>query len=242
MIEIPDFLLPDTTAADDDATVWVRVVPRVHTAHKVTVETLSSSDDDDWTRLQRYADWLEDGGFLRQVSLVYHQQDISLRLPDDDAIVTVRVRHVNDEEDSTVWPRRKDEYDTKNDSDCHRIVANTELILLPPTAAAADDNTMSSFRVKPAREDFCESMERLYTRLDGSSSPSLVSCARGSVVLNPRNWPSGNPYGSVSMVEDSSSAEPGRLKSCMVRVQISDSVPKDCIGKSVFLSVEFVSR
>ena len=201
--------------------VWIRVVSRVQTAKEVTVETVSAQD---WTRIRQYSDWLEEGGFLRQVSLVYADQEISVRLPDD-SVARVRILNIDKETNGTsIWPH-DDDY--TNETMCRRILADTELVLLP--AAAAEDNTDTTFRLQAALEEYSLSMQQLYTRLD--ESPTRVCCSGGTAVLHPDDWPGESPYGSISIVGESAE---GCLKGYMVRVEVSEYVKKNYIGKSFY--------
>src|SRR3569623_1247015 len=95
-IEIPECLLPinsssiaqnDTTDDSSSLLVDVRSVSQhCHDAQELVVQPLSL---DDWTLLSQHASRLEHGGLLRQVSVVYANQVLSLLVARD--LVRVRV-------------------------------------------------------------------------------------------------------------------------------------------------------
>ena len=207
--------------------VWIRVMPLVKAAKEVTVEALSAHD---WARIQQYSNWLEDGGFLRQISLVYVDQDICVHLPDD-SVVCVRTLHVDKEHaaSKTIWPDDSDHHhDDKwsNESFCRRVLEDTELVLLPASTEDGNDApTQTAFRLQADLHDYSSSMQQLYTRL--GQVPHLVSCSHGTAVLHPENWRAENPYGNLSIIGESGA---GFLKSYKVRVEISEHVEKGCIG------------
>eukprot|EP00977_Amphora_coffeiformis_P021796 scaffold9936_cov156-Amphora_coffeaeformis.AAC.3 len=222
---LPDHILSE--ASD----VWIRAVPQVKAAKEVTVEALSAED---WTRIQHYSEWLEDGGFLRQVSLVYAGQEIRVHLPDD-SVVWVRTLRVDKEADDAstmiLWPEDADDdhHHQSNETLCRRILADTELVLLPATVEGGNNTPETIFRLQTAFQDYSLSMQKLYTRL--GQVPELVSCSNGTVVLHPESWCVESPYCNISIVGESSE---GFLKSYNVRVEVSEHVKKDCIGKSLY--------
>jgi len=222
---LPSYILPEVND------VWIRVVSQVKAAKEVTVEALSNRD---WALIQQYSEWLENGGFLQQVSLVYNNQEIAVHLPDD-SVVWVRTVRLDKEHDTSkmIWPDDDTDDDGKYDEDhsheswYRRILADTELVLLPaPTENGDDDATVTAFRLQPALEEYSLSMQQLYGKL--GELPGLVPCSHGTIVLHPRNWYAENQYGNISMVGESAD---GFLKTYNVRVDVSEHVEDDCIGK-----------
>ena len=78
----PSLVLPidkaDNDKRDDELSCWVRILPNVRDATAVVLEPLSISD---YAKLHIHAQWLEEGGLLQQVSLVYQGQILDLSLP-----------------------------------------------------------------------------------------------------------------------------------------------------------------
>lgn len=219
MVELPACFLPK------EKKVFVSVIPHVLVAKEVTVETLSAQD---WERLSQLSDWLEEGGFLDQVSLVYANQQIEIALPDGSV---AHVRILNVEEDSprgqasSLWPNEAS-FETMSDSipPCRRIVADTELVLLP---SALDDQSISpTFQLQAAKEDYSFSMQRLHRALEATSP--LVSCARDSVVMNPSDWTESHRFVRLSTVGEASN---GFLDKILLQVEFSASVKPKYLGK-----------
>jgi len=167
VIEIPSSLMPPHRS--DDAGngknpqapdsrplseyVWVRALSRIADASSIRVEPLS---DDDYALIESRADWLaRRGGMLRQISVVWPNQVVPLRLFDDDddsvdnkngdGPVIARVRVLPDgfrRQGNTdgviaagIWP---DDDDDKNRRDiqwehcCMRLVADTRVVVIDP--------------------------------------------------------------------------------------------------------------
>ena len=208
-------------------------MPHVKAAKEVTVEALSNQD---WALIQQYSEWLENGGFLQQVSLVYTLQEIAIQLPHD-SVAWVRTVHVDKEHDTSkmIWPDDDDDHENDDDGEhshetmYRRILADTELVLLPaPTDNGNNDATVTTFRLQPALEEYSLSMQQLYGKLGGL--PGLVPCSYGTIVLHPRNWHAENQYGNISIVGESAD---GFLKTYKVRVYVSEHVENGCIGKFI---------
>ena len=221
-IELPPWCLPHT------ANVHVRVLECVPTATQVTMEAMSH---DDWTKVQHYADWLEEGGFLNQVSLVYAHQEIHVSLPENAGSACVRVLSIGDDttkEQSSLWPDENNSTDLSDTIPCSRIVADTELVLLPCTATNEDEVSNHTFNLEHAKEDYDRPMQQLYQEMQNPRP--LVSCSYNCAVLNPNDWPRDALYIRVTPMGET---DKDCLDHCMLQVQFSNSVECNCIGKSM---------
>ena len=213
-IEIPEFLLPHQSEA------LVRVIPYVLHSNQVVVETVSPEG---WAMLQQHADWLENGGFLDQISLVYRDQIVSLALPDG-IRADIRVVSVEKEQES-VWPNSEPSNED-SDSNCRRILADTEVVLLPGSTESVEQ--LPVLKLQPAREEYSSSMQELHALLDGA--PPLESCPFGMAVFNPDDWPTENKYARIHPKRERSNNFPS---SYLVEVKVSGSVAKGHSGKCI---------
>jgi hypothetical protein len=187
-------------------------VPFVLPSSEVLVEALSAED---WACFQRHSEWLEGGGFLGQVSLLYKGQAITIKLPDGTKAGLCVIR-VEKEEDDSVWPT-SDSTLENSFSNCRRLVADTEIVVLPGSWQSQDH--LSTFNLQLALEDYSLSMQQVHSRLP--KAPPLVPCPPGTAVLNPSDWPHTHPYARISAPD----------ASFLVTVQVSENVKKGHIGK-----------
>jgi len=120
---------------------------------------------EDWELLQLNAAWLEGGGLLRQVSLVYPNQVVPLRLSGSD-VARVRVLPGDTLERTAVWPGE----DEEECCCCWRLRADTEIVVTPkprPSTTTAE----IVLRTIPCRQDYCYTEEED----DGNDAPSTPS-------------------------------------------------------------------
>lgn len=208
--------------------VRVRALAAVLVASEVTVEPLTEHD---WRLLQRHADWLEGGGFLSQMSVVYPAQLLVLSLPGGG---TARVRVLNVARETTtgsLWPAVEEEEETVLPP-CRRIVAETEIVLLPKEEEEHASSGRKECWLQPARQDYGAAMIDLHRQL--SSPRPLVTCRPGTAVLSSVDgWDKDPLYARVSVVrrDENNNADDDFLSSHFVRVVLSDEVRKGQIGK-----------
>ena len=146
--------------------MWVAVqVLAPHSVHDATRVSVEPVTVEDWELLQLDAAWLEGGGLLRQVSLVYPDQVVPLRLSGSD-VARVRVMPGDTLERTAVWPDEDDE------ECCWRLRADTEIVVTPkprPSTTTAE----IVLRTIPCRQDYC-CMEEADDDNDASSSSSAM--------------------------------------------------------------------
>jgi hypothetical protein len=171
-------------------------------AVSVQVEPLSTSD---WESLEVYAELLEEGGLLQQVSVVYPNQVLSLRV----GLEMVRVR-------------------VTAETPC-RLVANTEVHICPkPRPSLFVESPL--LRVVPSRDDFTTDMQELAVQTQGYSPIFVSPC---TLVVHPATLEQcGFQNGALVVfrkckLEDTQSFD----RTAVARVETSKLVPKDSVGE-----------
>jgi hypothetical protein len=212
----------------------VSALSEVKNATDLHVEPLSF---DDWVLLQANADWLEQGGLLQQVSLVYPGQILTLCAGGRD-VVRVRVASTSFGPKQSLWPGDDDHRGVSSTLKCLRLVAETQVIVAPNTKAVEQTRDTAKLTVVPAINDYSESILELAGLLGVSLTDAAPCCA----VVHPSTFsralgPSDTSqfaFAIVSVVNDDdteSSADPSRT--AIVRVSPSEHVSEDSIGKLI---------
>jgi hypothetical protein len=206
------------------------VLSAVKNAADLHVEPLSV---DDWVLLEANADWLEQGGLLQQVSLVYPDQILTLCAGGRD-VVRVRVASSNFASKQSLWPGDDDDTGAPK---CLRLVADTQVIVAPKIKAGEQRRDTAKLTVVPAINDYSESMLELGGLLGTSLTDAAPCCAvvhpeTLSRALGPSDTLSQSAFAIVHVVSDDdteSSAETSRT--AIVSVSMSEFVSQDSIGK-----------
>jgi hypothetical protein len=212
--------------------VDVSALSAVKNATDLHVEPLSV---DDWALLQANADWLEQGGLLQQVSLVYPGQILTLCAGGRD-LVRVRVASTNFDPKQSLWPGDDDDTGVSSSPKCLRLVADTQVIVAPKTKAGEQTRETAKLTVVPAINDYSESILELADLLGVSLTDAAPCCA----VVHPATLSralgssdtSQSAFAIVNVVNDDnteSSADTSRT--AIVRVSASEHVSEDSIGK-----------
>lgn len=218
--------------------VNVSALPEVKNAIDLHVEPLSV---DDWVLLQANADWLEEGGLLQQVSLVYPDQILTLCAGGRD-VVRVRVASTNFGPKQSLWPGDDDDMGVSSTPKCLRLVADTQVIVAPKTKAGEQTRDTAKLTIVPAINDYSKAI----LELAGLLSVSLTDAAQCCAVVHPATfsralgpWDTSQyAFAIVSVVDDDdteSSAETSRT--AIVQVSASEHVSEDSIGKLVLSCV-----
>jgi hypothetical protein len=228
-IDLPASILPEGVAE-----LNVSALPEVKDATDLHVEPLSV---DDWVLLEANADWLEQGGLLQQVSLVYPDQILTLCAGGRD-VVRVRVASTNFGPKQSLWPGDDDDTGVSSTSKCLRLVADTQVIVAPKTKAAEQTRDTAKLTVVPAISDYSESILELAGLLGVSLTDAAPCCAvvhpaTFSRALGPSDT-SQSAFAIVTMVNDDdteSSADTSRT--AIVQVSPAEHVSEDSIGKLI---------
>jgi hypothetical protein len=227
-VQVPAGLCPEN--GNFHGRLRVRALAAVLYATEVTVQPVSGHD---WRLLQRHADWLETGGLLAQISLVFPNQVMVLSLPGGDT-ARVRILSVTSDTAASLWPQAEDSMDITQYPPCRRIVAETEVVLLPKIDDAEALGTIEEYWLHPAQQDYGTAMRQLHMQL--KTARPLVACPPGTVVLpqTDAGWNDGSRpcYARVSAVggTDNTGDTDDFLSSHVVRIVCSDEVEKNRIG------------
>lgn len=137
----------------------VKPLGHVDDATAIYMEPLDCSD---WELMEINSDFLESGGLLQQVSIVYPNQILPLWVGGRDVLrvkVLSRSFYTSDEDSSD----EDASYDQEERPVCLRLVADTEVIVTPkPRPFSSAELKMSApLRVYPTWEDWSFSMQSL---------------------------------------------------------------------------------
>lgn len=168
----------------------------------VEVEPLTTSD---WESLEVYAEVLEEGGFLQQVSVVYPQQILLLRVANSE-MVRVRVHA---------------------DSPC-RLLADTEVHVRPKPRKTRQKQSIL-LRVVPSWEDYSPAMQKLALESDADDEcKNQIHVAPCTVLVHARTLEKcGFENGSIVTLVKGKETDKGMAAA---RVQSSELVAEDSIG------------
>ena len=186
--------------------VSVSVLSRVRHATRVLVEPLATED---WELLEIHGEAMEQGGLLRQVSLVYPKQTLTLHVGREGrdrvhVVIQEALGASVDGDDkglcarepsSSLWPAllngsQSAIYDDDTEAPCVVLVEDTEVIVAPkPRHGNKAVNWSAPFRLIPTQLDCSEG---ILVKLSSTSSRSceyrpLVVDA-GCILLNDDDW------------------------------------------------------
>lgn len=213
--------------------VSVHVLPRVDYGTQVVVEPATVAD---WELLEIYSNFMEEGGLLSQVSVVYPKQQLAIRIHGID-VVNIRVKQVTtrassntiDDVDS-IWP---DVSSTGNGlsklseeknplPQCVLLIQDTEMIVEPKARPRKESTEwLDPFQLIPSDLDWGASVDKLSTltgRIPFHVDP-------GCVLVKTERWQFKTEWAQI-MSEDSNQMR-------VVRVMTSSRVPKYTAGRSI---------
>ena len=163
----------------------------------VEVEPITTSD---WESLEVYAQALEDGGLLQQVSVIYPQQVVLLKVADSE-MVQVRVHA---------------------EAPC-RLLADTEVHVRPKPRKRKQSLSLC---VIPSWDDYSPAMQRLALESDEECKQILVSPC--TVLVHPSTMESWSvEHEPIVKLRKVSSVDKGMA---VARLKSSELVPEDSIG------------
>lgn len=185
----------------------VTPIPPIPDAVSVEMEPFTTSD---WESLEVYAEQLESGGLLQQVSVVHPNQMLTLHVGNE--WVHVRVVHC--------------EY-----APC-RLVANTQVHICPKPRARARRPVQMLLRVMPSWDDFSTDMQELAVRTKGYSPIRISPC---TMFVHPTMLEQcGLENGSIVIVAKSKLGDTQNSDMCetaVARVDTSKLVPEGSVGE-----------
>jgi hypothetical protein len=225
-ISLPDCLCH----AEEGATyVYVSALSSVMDIDSLQVEPVTPAD---WILLQQKADWLESGGFLQQVSLVYSNQIMPLHLGSL-GVAQVRVLPSNfvSKHDSP-WPTEDNLLMETDPPRCFRLVADTHIEIAPKLPTIARGQTL---KIVPSREDYTEPMLSLARELEVSMiriQPCSVAIHPKTIVQFTQHWSQDDRVRYASIVASRASDDSRSVTGPhIVQVLTSEAIPEDSIGK-----------
>ncbi len=213
--------------------VSVYALSRIEYAVQVLVEPASVED---WELLEIYSNLMEEGGLLRQVSVIYPKQPLALRVDGIDR-VNIRVKEVRTQDspdpgndENPIWPdlpsissgcgqRSREE---KSSPKCVLLIQNTEMIVEPKTRQKKKNPSWSNpFQLIPSDLDWGRSLSKL-SSLTGRD-PFHVD--PGCVLVKTEQWPFESEWAQIK----SHNSDQMRV----VRIMTSPDVPRSSAGMSI---------
>ncbi len=185
----------------------VKPLSQVFNAGSIQLEPLTTED---WELIDVNSDFLEGGGLLQQVSIVYPNQILTFKVGTDYVRVKVITNgfvssfdfaasenEVSDGDDSSYMSLDESDeslqshiteaiesVDLRQSNLCLRLVANTQVIVIPkPRARKRDCRNFpisKALRIQPSKDDFSLSMKYLFQDFEVASSPEQLT-----VLVNP---------------------------------------------------------
>jgi Peroxisome biogenesis factor 1, N-terminal len=225
--------LPASLCPVDATQVHVSALSHVADIESLYVEPLTSTD---WMLIEQKATWLENGGLLEQVSLVYKHQVIDLYLG---SLGTAQLQVVpsNFEKSSeSPWPVASDGVQNEM-SACYRLVADTQIVVAPKPVKR-NETVSISLQVVPSRDEYNEATVLLAKEMD----VTLVRVKPCSAMVHPSivrefsTWSIDDHvrYASLLVSDsqhgDASSGNAATTRR-IVQVFTSDSVAEGAVGK-----------
>ena len=174
VIELDQHLLPDGVSTN--ANSWnVDIVPLslIYNAESVHLEPISAND---WELLEIHADELESGSLLSQVCVIYPNQRLPIRLGRYGDVAWVKVLgssfeksgvDAESESDSESSFEGFNHFNEKLLHECLRLVANTEVVVVPKLRADDSSHRLSlpkcNLCVLPTDKDYSSEMKDLFS-------------------------------------------------------------------------------
>mmetsp|Transcript_7273 Transcript_7273/g.17795 ORF Transcript_7273/g.17795 Transcript_7273/m.17795 type:complete len:1226 (-) Transcript_7273:1028-4705(-) len=244
MIEIPKGLLAPLFDNNGNLpplarTVSVSIVPVVQHSKRVLMEPVTTED---WELLEIHGQTIEHGGLLRQVTVVYDNQHLSLRVGEGNDRVNMIVKEVTSFRDDevaisrSVWPAvvgfedngSANELSTRksNSPKCTMLMQNTEVVITPKPRPRRQQSSWSTpFWLVPSDEDWGSAFRFLsrYSDLDyGRIEP-------GCIVVSEKFWEFDSEWATIKKAV---STNPSKKKSdrpesetTLVRIVRSRTIP-----------------
>ena len=174
VIELDQHLLPD--GVSNNVNSWdvdIVPLPLIYNAESVHLEPISAND---WELLEIHEDQLESGSLLSQVCVIYPNQRLPIRLGRYGDVAWVKVldssfeRPGLDAESESDSESSFDGFNHFNEKllhECLRLVANTEVVVVPKLRADDSSHRLSlpkcNLCVLPTDKDYSSEMKDLFS-------------------------------------------------------------------------------
>jgi len=191
---------------------------------------------EDWELLEIYGDFMEQGGLLNQVSVIYPNQNLIVRVGDGIDRVQVKVIEATgitwgtSKYESSIWPDLSFESDSSscriNDRTippCVLLIQDTEVIVSPKTRPSKKIIPWSSpLRLIPSDIDWGAS----FAALSGVTKRDAFNVEPGCVLVHHDQWKHGSTWAQIK-TENSKLNQ----KTSVVRVTTSPKIPRNDAGR-----------
>lgn len=203
--------------------VEVSALSTIDDAEQILVEPVT---DDDWRLIESSAAWLEEGGLLRQLSVVYPGQIVTTRL-ERNVTASFRVLPDSFRGPLCVWS------DSEPLRPCLRLAADTRVVVKPRAAKSTQRSADLALRVLPSLEDYSVAARELAQRLEVNvvSVAQFSAAVHPTVALNLHDSDDSNEF-LASITCSSSIQQRLSTSEAIIWVSSSEFVPVDRIGKS----------
>ena len=232
-IELPQSLFSYLSGAEDSSNfvVSVSALANVKHAEQLLVEPVTVED---WELLQLDAAWLEAGGLLNQISIVYPNQVVPLLLSNGSDRAHARVMPGPSFERKSAWHTEDGQYP------CLCLLAETEIVIQPKLRKTSESEGELRLRTMPCREDYSGAMLQLAEIL-AERSP-LISVHENTIAIHPTTLlelyrlskmdrtTARSDTLPIAELRHISTFGPSSSEPSLVAVAQSDVVSKDCIG------------
>mmetsp|Transcript_94 Transcript_94/g.140 ORF Transcript_94/g.140 Transcript_94/m.140 type:complete len:1060 (-) Transcript_94:72-3251(-) len=215
VMEIPASLV-STANPNALSHVTVRALASIRHCTRVQMDPRTVED---WELLEVHAQALEQGGLLQQVSVVYHHQSVSLRLPGKtQPVVQLVVREISTTTE-TPWPSLEDEENAM----FGLLVSDTEVIISPrPRPRQKTSEWSPPLRLLPCDADWTDEMRHL-AETHGDLRSIVVP--PGCILVNESSIDGVNKGSASTTLWAKISKATDDSKSCWARVVTSSQVP-----------------
>lgn len=208
--------LPEQICSSRDSQVSVSALAEIRDITSVEVEPLTVED---WEMLEVHAGWLENGGLLSQITVVYPNQVLRLVINGGTDTATIRVVKTGD---STWEPCA-----------CGRLVAKTEIHVQPKPRHASRASV--SLRLLPCSDDYSLNMIKLAERENITLpvvAPSLMAVHPSTLgMLDSAPYRQGESI--FAMVwKDDDEEYVAKESIAVLKVSVRETVARDHAGKS----------
>jgi len=233
VIELPRSLI---SSESGEEIVLVRALSCVEYGVRVLVEPETVED---WELLEMYGDFMEEGGLLNQVSVIYPNQTITLRIGDGNDRVRIRVVEATGDTnfnrngistECLVWPElppvrrgsssNRDNEDESRRPPCVLLIQDTEVIVTPKPRPSKNIPSWSSpLQLIPSDIDWGTSFSTL---LNASKRNDTFRVEPSCVLIHHDQWPYESEWAHIQVEHSISSDRITRI----VRVTTSSRIPR----------------
>lgn len=235
-IELPVQFAHDTINSNNnqgenkECILHASVIPTIPVATQLLVEP---NTPDDWYALNAHADWLEDGGWLQQVSVVYSDQVLSLKLSSSSSPNTTATVKIVASNFQPTWP---------DDPPCARLTNDTQLVVMAPEKtndqSTINERPITKLTLVPTNWDLSKTFQSLLSLLSHKGAVPIDSTKTAAVHPKTHSELVGGVGGGVCLLQVGHSDKDTAGGRTVVRLVACDAVDCDGIGTCVLCLVQ----